>query len=729
MGKIFSACAATLLGIALLTCSMVSARAERRVALVVGNAHYNNPSLILTNPKNDAEDVTAALTAIGFQVIQAIDTNRRDLDLSMAKFARLATDADSALFFYAGHALQYQGRNYLMPTDAEVEDEVSLRYQMMLIDDVRAALDRASGVKIMILDACRNNPVVDSLRRRTSGESRAIGATRGLARIDKTQGMVVAYSTASDQVAADGKGRNSPFTSAFLKRLKEPGLEIEQLFRRVASDVNSETQGRQRPETYVSLLSDYYLNQTDRIAFEAVKDSADVNVLRSFVGKYPASSYVSDAMSRIQILDAALQQRQIQRARQEEAARLVEQQRRAEQEVEQKLIEQRRAEQETAERKASEQRRIEQEAAERKLSEQRRREQEVAERRLAEQRRLEKDVAERRSAEQKAAEAAERVRLESEAAARLARENAAKMAAALTPAAGSAPAASKDQGSTVVANIDRLNLGPSVAGKPAAVGDPTGSPEAAAANSANCDRDRSRLTQMRANPVREEIVRFERELSCERLRPQLVRLRESILPLDTNPVATSADVAKTAPQPAAIATVVASAGAPGGAARQPATPALPDLTPPKAPVRTSIAPLNEARACELDSERLARLRAKNPSPTELVEFERELICEKLRPQIVRLRESLPPGDNVAVAGQSRASLPAAQTRVDAGSNAPKIRMAPALPPASCEQERERLAQFRAGAPPRDDVVRFEQEMSCEALRPQVMRLRESLPGG
>ncbi|UZE49080.1 caspase family protein [Rhodopseudomonas sp. P2A-2r] len=444
MSKFLSANAAILLGFALLTCSVVSASAERRVALVVGNAHYNNPSLVLTNPKNDAEDVGAALIAIGFEVIQAIDTNRRDLDLNMAKFARLATDADAALFFYAGHALQYQGRNYLMPIDAEVEDEVSLRYQMMLIDDVRAALDRASGVKIMILDACRNNPVVDSLRRKTSGESRAIGATRGLARTDKTQGMVVAYSTASDQVAADGKGRNSPFTDAFLKRLKEPGLEIEQLFRRVASDVNSETQGRQRPETYVSLLSDYYLNQTDRIAFEAVKDSPDVNVLRNFLLKYPSSSYVSDALSRIQSLDAATQQRQIQKVRQEEAARQIEQQRRAEQEAaERKLSEQRRIEQEAAERKLADQRRADKEAAERKaderrraeaaelkLSEQRRIEQEAAERKLADQQRAEKEVADRKLNEKKAAVvAAEKTRLDNEAATRL-RQNADKAAPA-----------------------------------------------------------------------------------------------------------------------------------------------------------------------------------------------------------------------------------------------------------------------------------------------------------
>ena len=181
-----------------------------------------------------------------------------------------------------------------MPTDAEVEDEISFRYQMTPLDDVRAALDRGDGVKIVILDACRNNPIVNALRRKKkAGDNRSIDAVRGgLAKIDKAQGMVVAYSTAADEVAADGDGRNSPFTSAFLKRLKEPGLEIEQLFRRVAADVNAQTGGRQRPETYVSLLSNYYLNQTDRIAFDKIKDSPDPAPLQDFVAKFPTSSYV-----------------------------------------------------------------------------------------------------------------------------------------------------------------------------------------------------------------------------------------------------------------------------------------------------------------------------------------------------------------------------------------------------------------------------------------------------
>jgi uncharacterized caspase-like protein len=109
-----------------------------------------------------------------------------------------------------------------MPADATLEDDISLRYQMMGIDDVRAALDRSTGVKIMILDACRNNPIVDQLRRRMSGSPRALELTRGLARLDKTQGMVIAYATSADDVAADGNGRNSPYTAALLKRLQEP---------------------------------------------------------------------------------------------------------------------------------------------------------------------------------------------------------------------------------------------------------------------------------------------------------------------------------------------------------------------------------------------------------------------------------------------------------------------------------------------------------------------------
>ena len=107
------------------------ALADRRVALVIGNAQYKNTSLSLPNPKNDADDVAATLRTLGFEVVLATNADKRALNQAMQQFARQVTDADSALFFYAGHAMQYQGRNYLMPIDAELEDEISLRYQMI----------------------------------------------------------------------------------------------------------------------------------------------------------------------------------------------------------------------------------------------------------------------------------------------------------------------------------------------------------------------------------------------------------------------------------------------------------------------------------------------------------------------------------------------------------------------------------------------------------------------
>ena len=283
MGKPGSAWVVSLCGIFFVVVSTDAAWAERKVALVVGNTQYKNASLVLFNPKNDAEDVAAALRSLDFEVVLTVDASKRDFDVAMTQFARLATGADAALFYYAGHALQYQGRNYLMPIDGELEDEVSLRYQMVMLDDVRAAVERADGVKIVILDACRNNPVVDNLRRKMAGASRSIDATRGLARIDKALGMVVAYSTAADDVAADGAGRNSPFTGALLRRLKEPGLEIGSMFRRIAADVNEKTNGRQRPETYVSLIGEYYLNQKDRPVWDQIKDTSDPTAFRSFI--------------------------------------------------------------------------------------------------------------------------------------------------------------------------------------------------------------------------------------------------------------------------------------------------------------------------------------------------------------------------------------------------------------------------------------------------------------
>ena len=334
-----------------------AAWAERRVALVVGNSSYKAANISLSNPRNDAQDISAVLTNLGFEVVTTIDATKRDMDFALQRFARLATDADSALFFYAGHAMQFQGRNFLMPTDAELEDEISVRYQTVGLEEVRAALDRANGVKIMILDACRNNPLADRLQKTIVGASRSVSMSRGLARIDKTQGMVVAYATAADEVAQDGQGRNSPFTTALLKRLQEPGLEIEMMFRRVAYDVNAQTGGRQRPETYISLLSEYYLNQSDRVVWDHIKDQDDVAALRDFANKYPSSPLAVIARNRVEASERYAKQREEddRRAREAEQRDHL----RAEQLAAQKQIEEEKKRQEALRQQTAEQKRQE----------------------------------------------------------------------------------------------------------------------------------------------------------------------------------------------------------------------------------------------------------------------------------------------------------------------------------------------------------------------------------
>ncbi len=289
--------AAVLLAAVLLSAGSSGASADRRVALVIGNSAYKAQGAALSNPKNDAQDTSEALRDLGYDVLSVTDASKRDFDLALAKFARMATGADSALFFYAGHGMQYQGRNYLMPVDAELEDDVSMRYQMTSLEDVREALDRAEGVKVMILDACRNNPLADRMQK--SNASRSVGGARGLARVDKSQGSIIVYATAADQVAQDGAGRNSPFTAAMLKRLREPGLEIEMMFRRVSADVATATNGRQRPETTVSLQAEFYLNQNDIIAWEKMKDHDEPAALRDFIAKFPSSQQAAHARDRL----------------------------------------------------------------------------------------------------------------------------------------------------------------------------------------------------------------------------------------------------------------------------------------------------------------------------------------------------------------------------------------------------------------------------------------------
>lgn len=533
---------AAMCGMALALLSASASFAERRVALVIGNSEYKKQNLTLPNPKNDAEDLAAVLRSLDFTVTVTTDASKRDFDRAMAQFARMAVDADAALFFYAGHALQYHGQNYLMPTDAELEDEISLRYQMIMLDDVRAALDRATGVKIMILDACRNNPLVDGFQRKVAGASRNVDTIRGLARIDKAQGMVVAYATAADEVAADGTGRNSPFTGALLKRLQEPGLEIGRLFRRIAADVNEQTRGRQRPELYISLIDEYFLNQTDRLAWEQIKSSDDPTVLRDFVTRFPTSPQIVEAQYKLQTIERLAREKELataERARVDREAALNRQL--EEQRLRFAAIEQERRERASAARPADEVRTEVKAEAKPETKPETKPDIKADTKSPADQPTPASTNAEpARTSDEKVAaltpddvckrdeerlvrlrasqDPDEAVRFERELVCERLRKQVLRIWESLV---GDAP------------RPEAVAAPPRPAAKPA---DPQHPERDAAAKPAApsltqeqmCKRDEEQLARLRISQARDEVIRFEHELGCERLRLQVVRLRESV---------------------------------------------------------------------------------------------------------------------------------------------------------------------------------------------------------
>jgi len=390
MARLLILAVLTLLGVSIFAPKDAYAVAERRVALVIGNSEYKNTSLSLSNPKNDANAIAGVLKSLDFEVQLVTDVGKRDMDGVLERFARLAATADSALFYYAGHAIQFQGKNYLMPVDAQLEDEISVRYNLVSVDEARSALDRVSGVRIMILDACRNNPIADRLNRvAAGGQTRGVATTRGLARIDKTQGMVVAYATAADDVALDGNNAvNSPFTMALIKQMQEPGLEIGTMFRRVARDVNDATGGRQRPETAISLLSEYYLNQSDRRIWEEMRETADIPQILEFLRRYPNSISTLDAKYRLDVLERAKRDREDEEARIQRDAykkELAEQEAATRAEIAKLQEERKRADLMAADRDTARQR--EEKAQLAALEEQRKKDQQTAAERAAQQQR------------------------------------------------------------------------------------------------------------------------------------------------------------------------------------------------------------------------------------------------------------------------------------------------------------------------------------------------------
>jgi formylglycine-generating enzyme required for sulfatase activity len=246
------------LAVALLLCCMMSAQAfaDRRVALVIGNGAYAKAPY-LPNPPHDAADVAAALERLGFEVIRGVDVGRAGMQDAVVRFARAAQSADVAIFYYSGHAMQFNGINYLIPVDGKLEDEADL-YRFTRVDDVLGYLQQARGLKVLVLDSCRDNPLAESLKR-SIGATRGASVGRGLARIEAPIGTIISYSTQAGRTALDGDGRNSPYTAAFLRHIEQRS-EIGDIFRDISADVYRATGEKQLPELSLSIIGKFYLS-------------------------------------------------------------------------------------------------------------------------------------------------------------------------------------------------------------------------------------------------------------------------------------------------------------------------------------------------------------------------------------------------------------------------------------------------------------------------------------
>ena len=229
--------------------------AAQKAALVIGNGAYTSAPA-LNNPANDARDIAQRLSTLGFDVIIVVDGDHRQMLDALSAFGRAATGAEVALFYYAGHGVQVAGRNWLLPVASDIEVAADLPSQAVKTNDIIDVME-ASGasLKLVMLDACRNNPLPKAASR---------SASRGLARVDAgTAGTMITFATAPGDVAADGNERNSPFTAALLLHIATPGLEIRQLMGRVRETVYTNTSKRQLPWVNEALIGEFYFGGRD----------------------------------------------------------------------------------------------------------------------------------------------------------------------------------------------------------------------------------------------------------------------------------------------------------------------------------------------------------------------------------------------------------------------------------------------------------------------------------
>ena len=298
---------------ALVLLSVAEPRAENRIALVIGNSQYE--SAPLKNPRNDATLMADTLEKVGFDVTRLFDADQRTMKRAMIDFGRKLRGSDSVgLFYYAGHGVQVDGENYLIPIGALISDELEVSIEAVAVNEFLRTMQRASSrINIVVLDACRNNPYAQSFR----------STARGLARVDAPKGTYVAYATSPGAVALDGSTGHSPYTTALSNAILLPGKSIEQVFKQARRDVLAVTGERQTPWETSSITGRFYFVRPqqkadtppkpatkDNTALElaywnTIKDSKNTALLQSYLRQYPTGVFADLAKVMIEQIESA----------------------------------------------------------------------------------------------------------------------------------------------------------------------------------------------------------------------------------------------------------------------------------------------------------------------------------------------------------------------------------------------------------------------------------------
>lgn len=290
----------------------LATQAAKRVALVIGNSAYEHVA-VLDNPVNDATSISNALAAHGFEVIKGLDLNHNKMRTTIRKFSRALRSADVGVFFYAGHGIQVSGKNYLVPTDARLEDRFGIDFELVQLERIHHTMERSTKLNLVFLDACRNNPLARNLARSMGTRSSSVG--QGLAVMESGIGSLISFSTQPGNVALDGQGsRNSPYSASLAKHIAEGDGDITEILIKVRRDVMKATSQKQVPWEHSALTQQFFfskpkpapqatpsiskpmiLQQADIAFWNSVKDSNDLALLDAYLQKFPTGTFASIA--------------------------------------------------------------------------------------------------------------------------------------------------------------------------------------------------------------------------------------------------------------------------------------------------------------------------------------------------------------------------------------------------------------------------------------------------